>query len=339
MRLVALALMLVVSPPLTDAAAEEKATIEQVNASLASINETLGALDTPTRHLSIYEELSQQAIVDFVTRVRTGRQVGQRAVQSLDYIRDTGLLTQNSTPWNLRHVEQIRRNAKVHLDAANGSINATSTNLDRDLRREIDLIENLIAMPDRTRTWLGDSEANLTNSLEKLERVRGHYQRAVWIQEAFGGNASETRQVISIIDRVSENLPDIHRAAAEDGELPEAKSDDPAMMEAAATALAAWVKKYGADETGPIVLTSETIKEGSRTEAGIKAGGDTNTKMEVGTYRWKGFVFWVPVRRDEEWHLYRMVARNYTQAPDLKTGRWRVWNDGRMSKIQPSAWK
>ena len=339
MRLVALALMLVVSPPLTDAAAEEKATIEQVNASLASINETLGALDTPTRHLSIYEELSQQAIVDFVTRVRTGRQVGQRAVQSLDYIRDTGLLTQNSTPWNLRHVEQIRRNAKVHLDAANGSIDATSVNLDRDLRREIDLIENLIAMPDRTRNWLGEDEANLTSSLEKLEQARQRYRRAVWIQEAFGGDASETREVIAVLDRVSENLPAIHRSASAGGTLPEAASTDPAMTEAAEAALAGWVKKYDKAETGPIVLTSDAIKDGSEETARIKPGGDTNAKVQLNRYRWKAFVFWVPVREGDDWYAYRMVARNYSLAADRPTDEWRVWNDGRMHKVDPSTWQ
>ena len=338
MRAFLTALFLLLLVPVAQAQEKPEMTAEEAYAKLDQIEAVLEELGY--RYVHSFDPKTDDAeVAAFVDGLLTQRKTSQSALKWLDRLEATGLFAPGAGgARDMRHIRRARGRATDKLASAERSVDLLADEMSRKANQSFERLQYLREPSEKVLAAM-TSASGFDAMLEDVAESRLVLRRAAMIQQAFGADVTQMQQGIAAVDALEQRMRAQRETQVAGEGLPEAKSDDPEMMAAAREALARWVEKYDADETGPIVLTSEAIREGSRTEAGLKAGGDTNAKIEVGTYRWEGFVFWVPVRDGEDWHLYRMVARNYTQAPDLKTGEWRVWNDGKMKAISPAAWE
>jgi len=331
MRAFFIAAFLLIAPA---ASAQTAPTLEQINSTMTSIEDTMLPLKVPYTML-VTKDVSKEEVFAYVQSIMTARHVAGRASGTLTAIRNAKVLKKVGGRYDLQDVNRLERFAQKLGNEANGRAGETAQYIKSELASVERGIEHLIEPNEKVLGLLTD-DGSFKNMLGDIEKARAAYRRAGWMQEGFGADSSGMLARIAAIDGFEENLRGQREAQLAGSGLPEAASTDPDMMAAAEGALKNWGK---GDEYGPIVLTSKAIKAGSRAEAGLKSGGGTNAVIETSVFRWQGFVFWVPVREGDDWFLHRMVARKYSQGNGVPIDSWRVWNEGKMRRILPSTWE
>ena len=327
-------------------AAEQQQKLGDVQARLATLQQNFVDYPIPALPEIPFDKAQAESWVQASSNART---VADHTVQQLADIIELAYLPKNpGTPQNgspydkddvsrlLRFAQETQNKVQTNYASLNNTLQSQMQQLEAEIRTRWQ--EN----PDSDKRWLFTADDQEEQAMAVYDRAIGTAQSSLFLEQALSRPTDSAENLIGLAELAKVQFLENKRIAIDTARLPEPASTDPMMLDIARNILA--TPSYEIGETGPVVLTTDSIVERERKDseididdAELTLSGDLKLSgtETTWTYKWQEFRFAVPILNKDagDWHIWWFTAKNYSSG-DSNTPLNR-WLSGKRTKGVP----